>query len=69
MKSDAGIFKISSPALTIVYLIYHQTKLSRINKMLATIEELTEELTEHDLSNLLSWYPNKSTLQRFGFLH
>jgi predicted transcriptional regulator of viral defense system len=67
-KSDAGIFKISSPALTIVDLIHYQTKLGGINRMLATIEELTEELTESDLSELLSWYPNKSTLQRFGFL-
>jgi predicted transcriptional regulator of viral defense system len=54
--------------LTIVDLIHHQTKLGGINRMLATIEELTEELTESDLSELLSWYPNKSTLQRFGFL-
>jgi predicted transcriptional regulator of viral defense system len=67
-KSDAGIFKISSPALTIADLIHHQTKLGGINRMLATIEELTEELTESDLAELLSWYPNKSTLQRFGFL-
>lgn len=67
-KSDAGIFKISSPALTIVDLIHHQTKLGGINRMLATIEELTEELTESDLAELISWYPNKSTLQRFGFL-
>ncbi len=67
-KSDAGIFKISSPALTIVDLIHHQTKLGGINRMLATIEELIEELTERDVLDLLSWYPNKSTLQRFGFL-
>lgn len=67
-KSDAGIFKISSPALTIVDLIHHQTKLGGINRMLSTFEELTEELTESDLSELLNWYPNKSTLQRFGFL-
>jgi predicted transcriptional regulator of viral defense system len=67
-KSDAGIFRISSPALTIVDLIHHQTKLGGINRMLATIEELTEELIETDVSELLNWYPNKSTLQRFGFL-
>ncbi|MFA5649215.1 MAG: type IV toxin-antitoxin system AbiEi family antitoxin [Bacteroidales bacterium] len=67
-KSDAGIFKISSPALTLVDLIHHQTKLGGINRILAIIEELTEELTESDLSELLSWYPNKSTLQRLGFL-
>ena len=67
-KSDAGIFKVSSPALTIVDLIHYQTKLGGINRMLAVIEELTEELTESDLVELISWYPNKSSLQRFGFL-
>lgn len=67
-KSDAGIFRISSPALTIVDLIHHQKKLGGINRMLTTIEELAEELTASDLSGLLSWYPYKSTLQRFGFL-
>lgn len=67
-KSDAGPYKVSSPALTIVDLIHYQTKLGGINRMLAVIEELSEELNESDLGELLSWYPNKSTLQRFGFL-
>ncbi len=67
-KSDAGIFKVSSPALTIVDLIHHQTKLGGVNRMLAVIEELSKELNESDLVELLNWYPNKSTLQRFGFL-
>lgn len=67
-KSDAGIFKISSPALTIVDLIHHQNKLGGINRILAIIEELTEELSETDLLELAGWYSNKSTLQRFGFL-
>lgn len=67
-KSDAGIYKVSSPTLTIVDLIHHQTKLGGINRMLATIEELAEEIKEPDLVELLNWYPHKSTLQRFGFL-
>ncbi len=67
-KSDAGIYKVSSPALTIVDLINYQTKLGGINRVLSVIEELSEELTESDLIELLDWYPNKSTLQRFGFL-
>jgi predicted transcriptional regulator of viral defense system len=67
-KSDAGIYKVSSPAMTIVDLMHHQTKLGGINRMLSVIEELSEELTESDLVELLNWYPNKSTLQRFGFL-
>lgn len=67
-KSDAGIFKLSSPALTVVDLINHQTKVGGINRMLAILEELSEEITEQDLKDLLSWYPYMSTLQRFGFL-
>lgn len=67
-KFDAGHFKISSPALTVVDLITHQTNLGGLNRILAIIEELTEEIDQHDLSNLLTWYPHKSTLQRFGFL-
>lgn len=67
-KSDAGIYKVSSPALTIVDLIHHQTKLGGINRILAIIDELSDELKEADLLELLNWYPHKSTLQRFGFL-
>ncbi len=67
-KSDAGIYRISSPGLTALDLIHHQTKLGGLNRMLATIEELAEEINKHDIAELLSWYPNRSTLQRFGFL-
>ena len=67
-KADAGTFRISTPGLTALDLIHHQTKLGGLNRMLATIEELAEEIDEHDLSELLSWYPKTSTLQRFGFL-
>lgn len=67
-KSDAGIFKISSPALTAADLIHHQTKLGGLNRMLAILEELSEEINLNDVTELLTWYPHKSTLQRFGFL-
>jgi predicted transcriptional regulator of viral defense system len=67
-KSDAGIFKVSSPALTIIDLIHHQNKLGGINRMLSVIAELAEELNESDIIDLISWYPYKSSLQRFGFL-
>ena len=67
-KSDAGIFKISSPALTTVDLIHHQSKLGGINRMLAVFEELSEEINQDDIQNLLTWYPHKSTLQRLGFI-
>jgi predicted transcriptional regulator of viral defense system len=67
-KSDAGVFNISSPALTAVDLIHYQTKLGGMNRMFAVIEELAEEINENDLVELLSWYPNQSALQRLGFL-
>lgn len=67
-KSDAGYFNISDPILTIVDLIYHQTKLGGLNRMLANIEELLEEVSPSDLKTLLTWYPHKSVLQRLGYL-
>ncbi len=67
-KSDAGNFKISDAALTTVDLIYHQTKLGGIHRMLAILEELMEEIKSDNLKDLLSWYPHRSALQRLGFL-
>ncbi len=67
-KADAGAYKISSPGLTALDLIHHQTKLGGLNRMLASLEELAEEIDEFDIDELLSWYPNRSSLQRFGFL-
>ncbi|HET8963253.1 MAG TPA: type IV toxin-antitoxin system AbiEi family antitoxin, partial [Chitinophagales bacterium] len=67
-KSDAGIFKISDSVLTVVDLIHYQNKLGGLNRMLPVIEELMESITFSNLSDLLSWYPHKSALQRFGFL-
>jgi predicted transcriptional regulator of viral defense system len=67
-KSDAGEYKISSPALTFIDLVHHHTKIGGLNRMLASLEELTEEITEIDIKQLISWYPHKSTLQRAGFL-
>lgn len=67
-KGDAGMFKISSPCLTAVDLIYHQTKIGGLNRMLSVIEELTEEMKLEDAQDLLSWYSQKSVLQRLGFL-
>ena len=67
-KSDAGYFNISSPALTAADLIHHQTKLGGLNRMLAILEELAEEITNEDLNDLLTWYPHRSTIQRLAFI-
>jgi len=67
-KSDAGIFNVSSPALTSADLIHHQTKLGGMNRMLAILEELSEEITNKDLEDLLTWYPHRSTIQRLAFI-
>jgi len=67
-KSDAGYFNVSDPILTIVDLIHHQTKFGGLNRMLANFEELLEEVKLPHLLELLTWYSNKSVLQRLGFL-
>jgi predicted transcriptional regulator of viral defense system len=67
-KSDSGYFNVSDPLLTIVDLLYHQRKLGGINRMLANIEELLEEVEQSQVDSLLKWYPHKSVIQRLGFL-
>lgn len=67
-KSDAGYFNISSPVLTMVDLVHHHLKIGGLNRMMAIIEELAEELMIEDINDLLSWYPYKSTIQRTGYL-
>jgi len=67
-KSDAGYFNVSSPGLTMVDLVHHHLKIGGLNRMMAIIEELTEELNIDDINDLLSWYPYKSTIQRVGYL-
>lgn len=67
-KSDAGEYKLSSPALTFIDLIHHHAKIGGLNRVLASLEELIEEIEERDIMSLTSWYENKSTLQRAGFL-
>jgi predicted transcriptional regulator of viral defense system len=67
-KSDAGMYQLSSPALTFIDIIHHHTKIGGLNRSLASLEELSEEITESDLQMLTSWYNYKSTLQRAGFL-
>ncbi|MFA7473199.1 MAG: type IV toxin-antitoxin system AbiEi family antitoxin [Spirosomataceae bacterium] len=67
-KSDAGVYKVSSPALTAADLIRFHTKIGGLNRLLSNLEELVREITVEDMKALLDWYPNKSTLQRLGFL-
>lgn len=67
-KSDAGKYKVSSPTLTFFDLIHHHNKIGGLNRILASLEELTEEISENEVIELTSWYHHKSTLQRAGFL-
>jgi predicted transcriptional regulator of viral defense system len=67
-SSDAGTFKVSSIALTLVDLINYQNKIGGMNRIIHTIEELIEDLLGSDLQDLISWYPDVSDLQRLGFL-
>ena len=67
-KSDAGLFNISSPALTLADLLHHQNKLGGLNRMLAIIEELAEIIQREDIQELITWYPHVNTFQRMGYL-
>ncbi|MBN1637417.1 MAG: type IV toxin-antitoxin system AbiEi family antitoxin [Ignavibacteriales bacterium] len=67
-KSDAGYFNISSPVLTLIDLVHFHRRLGGLSRILLIIKELTESLTKNDISDLLSWYPHKSTIQRTGYL-
>jgi predicted transcriptional regulator of viral defense system len=67
-KSDAGLFNISSPALTAIDLIHYQTKMGGLNRILAILEELAESITAEDIKDLLQWYPHISSIQRLGLI-
>lgn len=67
-KSDAGLFNISSPALTAIDLIHYQSKMGGLNRISTILEELVESITPEDISYLLLWYPHISSIQRLGFL-
>jgi len=66
-KADAGVFKISDPVLTAADLLHYQNKLGGLNRIVSVLEELMEGITYSNLSDLLSWYPHKSTLQRLAY--
>ena len=74
MKEDILVSCLLLVCLFVKYLVFykdlihHQTKLGGLNRMLAILEELSEEINQNDIAELLTWYPHKSTLQRFGFL-
>ncbi|HED06697.1 MAG TPA: hypothetical protein ENI57_01115 [Ignavibacteria bacterium] len=68
MKSDAGFYNVSSPVLTAIDLIHYQNKIGGLNRILTVLIELLEKITISDLIDLLTWYPQNSTLQRLGFL-
>ena len=67
-KSDAGLFNVSSPTLTLADLLHYQNKLGGINRMLAIIEELAETIQLEDVQELITWYPHVNTFQRMGYL-
>ncbi|MCY4561956.1 MAG: hypothetical protein OXC03_06595 [Flavobacteriaceae bacterium] len=67
-KEDIYTFNMSSRALTTVDLIRYEREIGGINTILPNIEELSYNMTTKDVEDLLSWYPYKSILQRFGFL-
>jgi len=68
MKSDAGTFRVSSPALTCVDLLRFQTNIGGTARILSILEELVPEIDQNGIKNLLSCNCIKSSLQRLGYL-
>ncbi|WNJ20400.1 type IV toxin-antitoxin system AbiEi family antitoxin [Pontibacter sp. G13] len=66
--SESRAYCISSPALTFADLIHHQSKIGGLSRSIATLEELSEAITDTDLESLVLWYPYRSTLQRMGLI-
>jgi len=67
-QSEAGVFRISDPALTSIDLIHHQSKLGGMGRVYTVLEELVAEMTSIQIENLLGWYPFMASLQRLGYL-
>jgi predicted transcriptional regulator of viral defense system len=68
LKSDAGRFNVSSPALTAIDLIHYQNKIGGLNRIMPIFEELIEAISLLDVQQLLKTYSNTSSVQRLGYL-
>lgn len=65
-KTDAGYINVSSPELTALDLLTYGN--FGINRILAVIEELTEEMKSPGLTGIAREYPVTSSIQRLGYL-
>lgn len=67
-KSDTGGYLISSPALTAFDLVSYQSRIGGYSIIYTVLEELLESIKLSDITTLLSWYDNRSMIQRMGYL-
>ncbi len=67
-KTDTGMVRVSSLALTALDLIKHQKKLGGLSKISTVLGEIAEEVTQHDLESVIPIYPSFHAVQRLGFI-
>lgn len=66
--SEAGKYKVSSIALTLLDLVHYQNKIGGLGRIAETIQELSEDLEAEDLMLTVSTYDEASDVQRLAYL-
>lgn len=66
--SEAGSYKVSTIALTLLDLINYQNKIGGLGRISVIIQELSEDLEVEDLMLTISVYEQASDIQRLAYL-
>lgn len=67
-KTDTGYFKISSPELTFLDLIYFESSVGGFNRIITILEELSESIKMNAMKEAVKNSFPLSTMQRAGFI-
>lgn len=68
MKTETGYFKISNKELTFLDLLYFEQSIGGYSRIVTILEELTESLNLHKMSDVVKNDFPISTFQRAGFI-
>jgi len=67
-KVETGFFKISSPELTALDLVFYFDRVGGFNRVLTVLEELVPSLNAQKLADAAKRFHQIATAQRLGFL-
>ena len=68
IKTEMGYLKVSNPLLTATDLIQFEKKIGGLNRATTVLEELTETITNEQLTDDILNYVPVTTWQRLGFI-